>query len=270
MSRITPLALIAMLGMSTAAAQKTPPPESLRKVAFQQKLGQQVPGDLTFFNAKGEQVKLRHRFGKGPIVLTLAYYECPMLCKMTLDGVVQALGKLPFQAGQDYQWIVASINPDETPAQASEKKEKMAKRFAGAGSNGGWHYLVGNQPDITTLADAVGFKYDYDEDTGQYAHPAGLIVLTQDGRVSKYFFGTQYDADDLRLGMVDASGGTIGSVADKVLLRCYQYDPATGRYGFAVMTAVRAGGALTVLAIISLVGWLLWREKRQKRQQQTA
>lgn len=269
MTRFTHAALGALLCISTAAAQNPPPPESLREVAFQQKLGQQVSGDLRFFNSEGERVKLSERFGNGPIVLTLAYYECPMLCKMTLDGVVQALGKLPFEAGHDYQWIVASINPDETPAQAREKKEKMADRFAGHGSNSGWHYLVGNQPDIGKLADTVGFNYSYDEDTGQYAHPAGLIVLTQDGRVSKYFFGTQYDADDLRLGMVDASGGTIGSVADKVLLRCYQYDPATGRYGFAVMTAVRAGGALTVLAILALVGLLLWREKRQKRQQQT-
>jgi protein SCO1/2 len=267
MKRIALAASCVLLWGSIAPAQRTSEPESLKKVSFDQNLGAQVDGDLRFTNSDGERIKLSDCFGGGPIVLTMAYYECPMLCKMTLDGVVKAFQELPFEAGRDYQWIVASIDPDETPGQASTKKATMEARYAHGGTGSGWHYLVGDEEAIRSLSDTVGFNYSYDEETGQYAHPAGVMVLTADGRVSKYFFGTDYDRDDLRLGLVDASGGTIGSVKDQVLLRCYQYDPSTGQYGFAVMAAVRAGGVLTVLAMAGLIGWLLWREKRRRKKQ---
>lgn len=258
---------LALLLPRFVLAQNAPTPEPLQKVEFEQNLGAQVDPGLAFTDSDSQPVRLRDYFGDKPIILTLAYYECPMLCKVTLDGVTRALQELPFDAGEDYHWIVASINPEETPQQAQKKKATMAARYAHAGAQRGWHYLVGDRASSHTLADTVGFRYTYDERTGQYAHPAGVVVLTPDGRVSKYFFGTGFDPADLRLGLVDASGGTIGSATDQLLLRCYQYDPSTGQYGFAVMAAVRIGGVIGFLGLLTLIGTLLWREKRSRRQQ---
>lgn len=260
---LTALLLVAAPRLDAAGL---PASEVLQQVRFDQRLGETVDPDLTFFDSIGNRVRMGDYLGDRPVLITMGYYRCPQLCSIVFNGLVQALQQLPFVAGADYEWVVVSIDPDETPELARKKKATYAARYAHDGAADGWHFLVGDPQNINRLADTIGFRYAHDPETGQYAHPAGIVVLTPDGMVSKYFFGTDFDPGDLRLGMVDASAGKLGSAVDQVLLRCYQYDPSTGQYGFAVMTAVRAAGVLTVLVMAGGILWLLRRERRSRRE----
>jgi protein SCO1/2 len=195
------------------------------------------------------------------VLLTLVYYECPMLCTLTLNGLTSALGVLSFDVGKEFEVVTVSFEPKETPELAAAKKAAYLKRYKREGAERGWHFLVGDKHELDRLTGAVGFRYAWDERTKQWAHPSGVVTLTPQGRISHYLFGIEYAPKDLRLSLVEAAQGNIGTAVDQVLLYCYQYDPATGRYGAAIMRLVRA---LSVLTVIALLGFILtmWRRDR--------
>jgi len=199
------------------------------------------------------------------VVLVFAYYDCPMLCTQVINGLSSALGVMSLNPGKDFEIVTVSFNPHDTPASATAKKAVYLERYRRPGAAEGWHFLTGDQPQIDRLTKAAGFRYAWDAETKQYAHPSGVIVLTPDGRLSKYLFGIEYGARDLRLGIVEASEGNIGTPVDALLLYCYHYDPMTGRYGLAIMRTIRLAGAATVLAIGGFIAIMVRRERRLAR-----
>jgi protein SCO1/2 len=223
-------------------------PGILSKIAIDQRIGHQVPADIPFVDETGRQVTLGDYYGRRPVVLALVYYECPMLCTQVLNGLVSALGVLTFEAGREFDVVAVSFNPKEGPGLASQKKASYVERYGRPQAAAGWHFLTGSQESITRLTEAVGFKYEYDQRIGQFAHGAAIEVLTPKGTIAKYFYGIEYSPRDLRLGLIEASDERIGSVVDDVLLFCYHYDPSSGKYGTSVLGIVRAGGVVTVLA----------------------
>ena len=236
-------------------------PQALREIGFDQNIDQRLPLDTTFRNEAGATVRLGDYFGKRPVVLVFAYYDCPMLCTLVINGLSSALGVMSLKPGQDFEIVTVSFNPRDTPASATAKKAAYLERYRRPGAAEGWHFLTGDQPHIDRLTKAAGFRYAWDEETKQYAHPSGVIVVTPDGRLSKYLFGVEYGPRDLRLGIVEASEGKVGTTADALLLYCYHYDPMTGRYGLAIMRAVRMAGAATVLALVAFIIVMVRREK---------
>jgi protein SCO1/2 len=240
-------------------------PGLLKKIGIDQRLHHQVPLDLAFTDETGRDVRLGDYFGKRPVILALVYYECPMLCTQVLNGVVSALGVLTFDAGREYDVIAVSINPKETPALAAQKKQAYLDRYKRPQTAAGWHFLTGREENIQRLAAAVGFRYAFDEEIQQYAHGAGIEVLTPRGVVSKYFYGIEFSARDLKFGLIEASDERIGTAIDNALLLCYHYDPATGKYGAAAIGAVRIGAAATVLAFLSFLFVSLRRERTARR-----
>ncbi|HYG80527.1 MAG TPA: SCO family protein [Pyrinomonadaceae bacterium] len=238
-------------------------PVALREVKIEQRLNEQVPLDLKFKDDAGREVTLRDYFDKGkPVVLSLVFYKCPMLCDQILTGLLGSLRSLSFDVGREFDVVTVSFDPRETPELAAEKKLNFVRRYNREGAEKGWHFLTGDQENIARLTDAVGFRYDYDEKTDQFAHAAGIMVLTPDGRVSRYFYGVEYFPKDLRFGLIEASDNKIGSLADQLLLYCYHYDPATGRYGPVVMRIMRLGGVATVLGVGALLLVLRRRGKK--------
>src|SRR6185369_12522106 len=229
-------------------------PTALRDVRIDQKLDQQLPLDLVFRDENGQSVKLGQYFGKKPVVLSLVYYDCPMLCTQVLNGMVTSFRVLPFEVGKEFDVVTVSFDPRETSALAAAKKkmyvdylpEKMR-----ANASSGWHFLTGDQANIGQLTDAVGFRYHYDEATKQFAHASAIMLTTPQGKLSRYFYGIEYAPRDLRLGLIESSQNKIGSPAEQLLLYCYHYDPATGKYGLAIMRVMRIAGVLTILGIIS-------------------
>jgi protein SCO1 len=231
-------------------------PKALQDVGLDQKLNNQLPLDLVFRDESGQQVKLGQYFGKRPVVLSLVYYDCPMLCTQVLNGMTEAFRVLSFKQGEDYEVVSVSFDPRETPALAAAKKKKYVdylpeeKRVA---AMNGWHFLTGDDANIKRITEAVGFRYHWDEATNQFAHASGIMVLTPEGRLAQYYYGIEYSAKDLRLGLVEASANKIGTPVDQLLLYCYHYDPATGKYGAVVMNMIRLGGIVTVVAIVGLL-----------------
>jgi len=240
-------------------------PEQLREVAFEQHLDAPVPRDLAFRDETGRAVRLGDYLGERPVLLQLAYYRCPMLCPIVLGGLVSSLKPLAFDVGREFDVVAVSIDPSETPEQASERKRDALSRYERPGTEAGWHFLTGPPESIRALTDAVGFRYAYDEKTQQYAHAAGVVLLTPDGRVSRYFFGAEFSPRDVRLGLVEATENRIGSVVDQVLLFCFHYDPALGRYSATALNAVRAAGVLTVLTLGAFIFWNVRRDLRLPR-----
>ena len=238
-------------------------PPALREVKIEQRLNEQVPLDLKFKDDTGREVTLREYFGKGkPVVLSLVFYKCPSVCDTILTGVLGSIRSLKFDVGQEYEVLTVSFDPRETPEMAAEKKQNFVARYNRPGAERGWHFLVGDQENITRLTEAVGFHYSYDEKTNQFAHAAGIMILTPEGRLSRYFYGLEYFPNDMRFGLMEASDNKIGSIAEKLLLYCYHYDPATGRYGPAVMRIMRLGGVATVLGVGALL--LILRRRGRK------
>ncbi|MDA0577373.1 MAG: SCO family protein [Verrucomicrobia bacterium] len=240
-------------------------PKILNEASIEQKLGAKLPLELAFKDEAGRDVQLKDYFGKHPVVLVMAYYECPMLCTLVLNGVVKALNVLNLRMAQDYEVVTVSFDPGETPALAAAKKATYVQEYHGEGAEQGWHFLTGGQDAIVALADAVGFRYSYDPKTDEYAHASGIMVATPDGRLSKYFYGVEYSGRDLRLGLVDAADKRIGTAVDQIMLWCYHYDPLTGRYGLAIISALRLVALMTVVA----VGAFMIRSLRQERRIQT-
>jgi protein SCO1/2 len=237
-------------------------PKALEGVGYAQRLGEQVPADLAFVDETGKAVRLGDYFGPRPVVLALAYYECPMLCTQVLSGMTAGLKGLQFDAGQQFDVVVVSIDPGEGPALAAQKKAAYLAHYDREQTAGAWHFLTGRKAEIDRLAQAVGFSYTYDEKTDQYAHAAGLSILTPDGKVARYLFGIDFAPRDLRLGIVEATDRKIATPIDSVLLYCYHYDPAAGKYGLMAMKLVRTAGVAFVLAMV--VGFVVLRRRERR------
>lgn len=256
------LLLLALFGASPALAHD-PSPDPLSQLAFEQKLNEQVPPDIVLQDETGQPVQLRDYFGERPLILVFAYYECQNLCGVVLENLVESLRALEFDAGNQFRVITVSIDPGETPTLAAAKKATYIQRYGRPGAAAGWHFLTGDHASVDRLAQVVGFQYAYDAETDQYAHPAGLIILTPQGKISRYVYGLDYSPTDLRLGLVEASANKIGSLVDQVLLRCYRYDPVTGKYTLVVMNVLRLAGLATVL-ILGTFMVVMFRRDRGK------
>jgi len=233
-------------------------PELLKQVGIDQKLNQTIPLNLGFRDENGNRVELEQYFGQKPVILTLVYYNCPMLCTQVLNGVESGLKELPTDIGKQFDVVTISIDPTESHVLAKVKKEMYVGMYGRPGAAEGWHFLTGDEAQIKQLADAVGFRYAYDPDTKQFAHASAIMLLTPEGKISRYFYGIQFPSRDLWLGLVEASEGKIGTPVDQVLLFCYHYDPATGKYGLLISRVIQAGGALTVL-ILGIAMVILFR-----------
>ena len=239
----------ALMLASAAVFAQEGRPSILRDIGFDQRLGETVPLDLDFRDEAGRPVRLGDYFGKRPVVLTLNYYGCPMLCTVSLNGLASALSVLTYSAGREFEVVTVSFDPTEGPVLAAAKKKSYMTRYKRPGAAGGWHFLTGPPESIQRLTSAAGFRYVWDQETKQFAHPAGVLVATPDGKIAKYLFGVEYSPKDLRLALVDAAGGRIGNPVDQVLLLCYQYDPKSGRYSASILNVVRLGGLVTVIAL---------------------
>jgi protein SCO1/2 len=223
-------------------------PGALLGVGIDQKLDQQIPLNLVFNDEAGRPVSLARFFqAKKPVILAPVYYRCPMLCTQILTGLESALKAVSFNPGQDFEVVAVSFDPKDTPELAAAKKQMYFKRYGRPNTANGWHFLTGDEANIKPFMDSIGFHYKYDPKTDQYAHASAIMVVTPDGRVSKYFYGVEYSPRDIRLGLVEASQDKIGTPVDAILLFCYHYDPATGKYGALAMNMVRFGGAAFVL-----------------------
>jgi protein SCO1/2 len=231
-------------------------PAPLRDVRIEQKLNQQLPLDLTFRDESGRDVKLGDYFGRKPVVLAFVYYDCPMLCTQVLNAMVTSFRVLPFQAGKEFDVVTISFDPRETPELAQKKKkiyvDYLPERMR-ADAASGWHFLTGDQANIEKITEAAGFHYRYDETTKQFAHASGIMLTTPAGKLSRYYYGIDYPARDLRLGLIESSANKIGSPVDQLLLYCYHYDPATGKYGAVVMNIMRIAGVITILGIAAML-----------------
>jgi protein SCO1/2 len=227
------------------------PDSILTQIGIDQKLDAQVDPDITLTDESGRPVKLGDYFGDKPIVLTPVYYECPMLCSMLLNGLVKTLRVMPFAVGKEFTILTFSINPSETSKSAAEQKQHYVRDYGKPQASAGWHFLTGESDTIQKLADNIGFRYTYDTYTKQWAHTSAILVLTPSGRVSQYFYGIEYDPTDLKLSLVQASNGKIGSIVDHILLYCFQYNPTTGKYSIAIMRVLRTLSAATVLLLVA-------------------
>ena len=241
-------------------------PAALKDVGIDQKLNQQLPLELIFHDEKGAPVKLAQYFGKKPVVLSLVYYSCPMLCTQILNGMVTTFRALPFQIGNEFDVVTVSFDPRETVALAAAKKKTYVDYLPAASqsrADQGWHFLTGDESSIKQLADAVGFRYHFDETTNQFAHASAIMVATPEGKLSHYFYGIEYSTRDLRLALVQSAQNKIGSPVDQLLLYCYHYDPSTGKYGAVVMNIIRLGGLVTLIGIVVLLLFLRRRGAQQ-------
>ena len=239
--------------------------EQIDKIGIDQHLDEQLPLNLIFKDEQGQEVKLEEYFGAKPVILTLVYYECPMLCTQVLNGLTRSLRMLSFETSRDYNIVTISFDPRETPELAAAKKAEYVKELGKPGAETGWRFLTGAQDQIAQLAKAVGFRYEFDERTNQYIHAAGIVVLTPTGRLARYFYGIEFSPKDLRLGLIEASNEQIGSPVDQFLLLCFHYDPASGKYTLAVIDSLRIAGGLTVIVLAVYLVTTLRRERRNRR-----
>jgi protein SCO1/2 len=258
------LLFLVLLAPLTARAE--PLRTIVADVGLDQKLDVQIPLDVTVVNERGERVPLRSAFGKRPVVLNFVQYRCRMLCTQVLNGLLRSSQAIPFRLGQDYDIVTISIDPSETPKLAAEKKRTYVGSYRRPGGEEGWHFYTADEATIARLTKAAGFRFRYDPASDQYAHPSGIILLTPAGRVSRYLYGIEYDPRDLRLGLVEASQHKIGGLVEQVLLLCFHYDPATGKYGFVIEGGIRVAGVATVLVL----GGFLIRMFRLERQRSRA
>ena len=261
--RLGRMALAGMLLASSAFGQMmskgimSPPanvrPPKLENVGIEQHLDGQVPPDLIFRDETGKIVKLGDYFGRKPIILDLAYYNCTMLCGEVLLGLTGAMKMVSFDLGHEYDVITVSFDPKDTPELGAAKKKEYVQRYGRPGAQQGWHFLTGQPDAINALTKAVGFQYQYDPRINQYAHATAIMVLTPQGKISRYFYGVDFPPKDLRLGLVEASQNKIGSPVDAILLYCYHYDPATGKYGAIVSNILQLGAGITILILAAML-----------------
>lgn len=260
------MTLAALLIAQTAAAESTVPSsamlEPLKAVGYDQRLGEQVPLGLQFRDETGRPVKLGDLFGRRPVVLVFAYYECPMLCDLVLQGLTGSLKALTFDAGKEFDVVVVSIDPEETPKLAAETEAQTLAHYNRSGTEAGWHFLTGGQQSILELTQAAGFRYVYDRERDEFAHAAGVVILTPGGRISRYLYGIEYAPRDVRLALIESADGRIGNLADQVLLYCFHYDPVYGKYSAMTMNILRLAAVATVLGLGLLIVLLKRRERR--------
>lgn len=263
--------LLALIGSASAqmypgsgmGSMASPPPGQrppmLQGVGIEQRLDEPIPAGLSFRDETGKPVRLGDYFGKRPLILNLVYYQCPMLCGEVLSGLTSAMGLVNFNLGKDFDVITVSIDPRETPEMAAAKKATFLQRYHRAGAAQGWHFLTGDEPNIQALAKAAGWGYEFDAASGQYAHATAILVLTPEGKISRYLYGVEFPPKDLRLALVEASQSKIGGVVDQVLLYCYHYDPATGKYGAVIVNIMRLAGVVTML-ILGVFMFVMFRQ----------
>jgi protein SCO1/2 len=244
-------------GIMSPPANVRPP--GLKNVGIEQHLDEQIPADLAFRDETGAAVRLGDYFGRKPMILNLVYYQCPMLCGEVLAGLESALRVLKFDVGKEFEVLTVSFDPHETPEMATKKKAEFLKRYGRAGAAEGWHFLTGPQESVDALTRAAGFQYQYDPRTGQFAHATAIMVLTPEGKIAQYYYGVEFAPKDLRLGLIQASQNKIGTLADQVLLYCYHYDPATGKYGAVVARVLQLSAGATMLVLGTLLVVLLRR-----------
>jgi protein SCO1/2 len=243
----------------------------IKDVGITPKFGEKLPLDLTFVDAEGKAVRLGELFTGKPVVVHLVYYECPMLCKLSADGLLSGLSTLSLKPGDNFTIVTISFDPREGPALSARARDLALARFDEGERDvvaNGWHFLTGDEESIKAVTDAVGFRYVYDDSTKQYAHASGIFVLTADGTISRYLGGISYSPRDLRFAIVEASDGKVGTVTDQVLMLCYMYDPTVGRYGFAIMTLMRVAGLLTVATLATAIVTMIRRERRRNSERQ--
>jgi protein SCO1 len=245
-------------------------PPGLKNVGFEQHLDQQIPSDLQFRDETGKSVRLADYFGKRPLILNLVYFQCPMLCGEVLQGLTKSLKILKFDLGKQFDVLTVSFDPRETPELAAAKKAQFLKMYGRPGAEAGWHFLTGEQSNIEALTNAAGFQYQFDPKTGQFAHATAIMVLTPEGKIAQYYYGVDYAPKDLRLGLVQAADNKIGNVVDQVLLYCYHYDPATGKYGAIVTRVLRLAALATILILGTMIVVLVRIGPKTPDQQQRA
>jgi protein SCO1/2 len=262
-ARIAAAIWVALTLAISSEADSTPIAQVADQIRITPPLGAKLPLELSFVDADGRTCKLRDSFAKRPVILHLVYYECPMLCKLSSDGLLGALSTLSLKPGQDFSIITVSFDSREGPELSARARQVAIERAGREAVETGWQFFTGERSTIDELCNAVGFRYVYDEKTGQFAHASGVFILTPDGTLSRYLSGVQFSPRDLRLSIVEASAGKVGSTADQVMLMCYMYDPITGEYGLAIMRSLRAAGVATVGAIGLGIFLMVRRERRR-------
>lgn len=240
---------LALLGVASTASAQNVPLGILDEVAIEQRLDERLPLEATFRDARGREIELGSVFGERPVLLAPVYYECPMLCQEVLRGLVRGLKGIPFDVGIELDVVAISFDAGETPELARSKREEILDLYGERGNTGGWHFLTGDEATIDRFTESIGFRYAYDEARDEFAHASAVVLATPDGRIARYFFGLDYAPRDLRLGVVEASNGTVGGAVEALLLYCYHYDPLTGAYGVVIMNVLRIAGLVTVLLL---------------------
>jgi protein SCO1/2 len=257
--------MVLVAPVASAQAMAPPPggivradvkPDLLKEIGIDQRLNQPLPLELAFRDEAGRAVRLGDAFGRRPVILALVYYNCPMLCTQVLNGLVASLNVMSLEAGRDFDVLAVSFDSRETPEMARTKKEAYLTRYKHPAAAAGWHFWTGRDPEIQALAKAAGFRFRYDPRLDQFAHASAIFVATPDGRLARYFYGIEYAPRDLRLSLVEASAGRIGTPVDQILLYCFHYDPTSGKYGAVIVNIVRLAGAATVLLLVLSFGVL--------------
>jgi protein SCO1/2 len=240
-------------------------PEILRNIGIEQRLGTQLPAGTTFRDENGARVTLQNYFFKKPSILVFSYFNCPMLCPLVLDGLVRSVKPLSLEVGRDFDVIVVSIDERDGSEGARAKKAETVGRYGRSGSAAGWHFLTGDKEAVETTARSAGFSYAFDQASDQFVHASGIFILTPAGKIARVLYGVDYPPKEVRFALIEASNGEIGTVIDQVLLYCYHYDPATGKYGLIIMNSLRLAGSATVLVLVGTIAFWLWRERRAPR-----
>lgn len=256
-------AAVVLLPGQAAGQGRTTPKELAKEIGLDQRLGEQVPLDIELCDEHGDAVALGELLHDRPVVLALVYYRCPMLCTQVLNGLLKSCQALTLELGTDYDILAVSIDPQDTPETAAEKKSSYVAKYRRPGAEAGWRFLTAEQQQVERLATAIGYRYRYDPRSGQYAHPSGIVVLTPGGHIARYFYGIDYPPRDLRLGLVESSSGRIGTPVDQILLLCFHYDPATGKYGLVISRVLQIAGSATALALGAFL-WAMFRLERQR------
>ncbi len=236
--------------------------KALNQVGFDQKLDTNLPMGLEFRDESGKRVQLRQYFGEKPVIIMMIYYRCALLCPLGADMLLDSLKQLKFSIGKEFNVVTVSIDPKETPQDAADSKAGYIQKYGRAGAENGWHFLTGQHEAIDELANAIGFRYAYVKKTGEYAHPDGIVVVTPEGKIARYFYRLEYPPRDVQFGLMEATRNRIGSPLSYLALSCFHYDPQTGKYNFSVMKALRVFSLFFVVAVMGTVGIAVWREKR--------
>lgn len=261
---VAAMVAVVMLADAVSAQAEIPAKVVSQDVSIEQRLDSLIPLGIAFKDEAGNDVQLGRYFGKRPVILTLSYLECPMLCTQVLNGLVSAMRTLKFDAGNEYEVITVSIDHRETPTLAAAKKRQYVRDYGRAGAENGWHFLTGDSLAIKRLADAVGFRFVYDPKSKQFAHASGIMIATPQGRLSRYLYGIEYPPRDVRFSLIEAGENKIGSITDKVMMLCFEYNPVTGQYGVAIMAIVRTAAVVTVVAMIGFIVLSVRRDRRRR------